>query len=189
MNACEISFKQAISGPDKQEWENAICSEIRSLILNNTFDFVDRPTNGEVIKCRTVLRNKYGADGHLRRRKARIVAKGFTQRPGVDFFETFAPVARLSSLRLLVALAAKFNLRISQLDIETAYLNGKMDTEVFMEQPELLGEMLRRIASADANPEFSSWAHEMLKEMSGTAKVCKLNRALRLAPGRPSVAC
>lgn len=78
MNACEISFEQAIFGPDKQEWEDAICSEVRSLILNDTFDFVERPTNGKVIKCRTVLRNKYGAVGQLKRRKARVVTKRFT---------------------------------------------------------------------------------------------------------------
>jgi hypothetical protein len=73
------------------------------------------------------------------------LAKGFTQRPGIDFHDTFAPVARLSSLRLLVALAARYNLKISQLDVTSAYLNGKIDTEVFMEKPALLKEMLQRI--------------------------------------------
>lgn len=66
------------------------------------------------------------------------MAKGFAQRPGIDFFETFAPVACLGSFRLMMALAAKFDLHISQLDVETAYLNGKIDTEIFMEKPELL---------------------------------------------------
>jgi hypothetical protein len=63
---------------------------------------------------RTVLRNKYASDGTLDRRKARVVAKGFTQRPGIDFHDTFAPVARLSSLRLLMALAAKYAARCNK---------------------------------------------------------------------------
>lgn len=77
-----------------------------------------------------------------------------------------------------MALATKFNLRISQFDVETTYLNGKIDTKVFREQPELLGEMLRRIASTDTNFELSRRPQEMLEEVSGTAKVCKLNKAL-----------
>lgn len=73
----------------------------------------------KVIKCRNVLRNKLGSDRNIERRKAQVVAKGFAQQPGIHFFETFAPVARLGSLRLLIALAAKLNLKISQLDVET----------------------------------------------------------------------
>jgi len=73
----------------------------------------------EANKCKTVLRNKYNVNGALDRRKARVVARGFAQCPGVYFFETFVPVARLGSFRLLIALAAKFDLKISQLDVET----------------------------------------------------------------------
>ena len=152
LNACEIPLQRALSGPDSDEWEDAIYEEIRSLMSNETFDLVDRPTNEKVIKCRTVLRNKYGPDEQLERRKARVVAKGFAQQPSLHFFETFAPVARLSSLRLLIALSVKFNLRINQLDIETAYLNADMDTLVYMEKPDLLEKMLQRIVREDNDP-------------------------------------
>lgn len=77
-----------------------------------------------------------------------------------------------------MAIAARFNLRISQLDIETAYLNGKMDTVVHMEEPELLEKMLRRIVSEDADPDLTQQANSMLKEMKGTPKICKLNKAI-----------
>lgn len=133
--------------PDrKNEWLDAVQSEVKSLIINDTFDVVSRPQNGKVIKCRTVLKNKFDANGVLKRRKARIVAKGCAQRPGIDFSGTFAPVARLSSLRLLMALAAKFDLTISQLDIETAYLNGNIDTDLYMELPDFLQNTLERMA-------------------------------------------
>lgn len=98
MNACEVSMERALSGSDSEEWEDAIYAEMKSLIANKTFDLMDRPPTGKVIKCRTILPNKYGPDRELNKRKARVVAKGFAQQPGIHFFETFAPVARLSSL-------------------------------------------------------------------------------------------
>lgn len=178
MNVCEIPLRQALEGSDSTEWEDAIYKEIKSLVSNETFDLVDRPTNEKVIKCRTVLRNKYGPDGELERRKARVVAKGFAQQPGLHFFETFAPVARLSSLRLLIALAVKFDLKVTQLDIETAYLNAKMDTVVYMEQPDLLKKMLKRIVQESCDSNLSRRAKKMLDKLDGTNKVCKLNKAL-----------
>jgi hypothetical protein len=114
MAASEIPFSEAIHGADKDEWKDAILSEIKSLVINDTWDVVDKPDHAKVVGCRTVLRNKYAADGTLDRRKARVVAKGFTQRPGIDFHDTFAPVARLSSLRLLMALAAKYAARCNK---------------------------------------------------------------------------
>ena len=124
MSAIEIPYHQAITGPEKAEWHDAIYAEIRSLIINDTFDIVPRPKDAKDIKCRTVLRNKYNASRYLDRRKARVVAKGYTQHYGVDFLETFAPVARFDSFRLLMALAAKFSLSVSQLDVGTAYREG-----------------------------------------------------------------
>lgn len=153
-------------------------SEIKSLVQNDTFDIIDRPADKKVIKCRTVLRNKYAADGSLSRRKARVVARGFAQRPGVDFFETFALVARLGSFRLLMALAARFDLRVSQLDIETAYLNGTIDTEILMEKPELLHEMLERMVTQEKNADVSKRTHSLLKKIEDPDTVCRLNKAI-----------
>lgn len=80
------------------------------------------------------MRTKLNAQGNIERRKARLVAKGFTQQPGVDFQETYAPVARLSSIRILVALAAELGLTLYQLDIVMAYINGDLHEEIFMDQ-------------------------------------------------------
>ena len=99
---------------------------------------LDHPDDRVIIGSRFVLRNKFKPDGTLERRKARLVARGFTQRPGIHFNETFAPVDRLSSIRLLVALAARNGMLIQQLDITTAYLNGVIEEEVLMEVPNLL---------------------------------------------------
>jgi len=178
MSACEVPFQQAISGPDKEEWYDAVYSEIRSLIQSDTFQIVPRPTNEKIIKCRTVLRNKYDIDGNISRRKARVVAKGYAQRPGIDFFETYAPVARIGSFRLLMALAAKYDLKVSQLDVETAYLNGKIDTKIYMEKPELLREILQKIAVRESDSRTLRQARSMIRKLEGSDTVCRLNKAI-----------
>ena len=99
-----------------------------------------------MVGCRTVLTNKVNADRTLSKRKARIVAKGYSHLPGVDFVETFSPVARLDSTRLLLAVAAEKDMRIGQLDITSACLNGNLNEEVYMEIPNLAHECLKDIA-------------------------------------------
>jgi len=95
-----------------------------------------------------------------------------------DFFETFTPVTRLGSFQLLIAIAAKFDLRISQLDVETVYLNGKIDVETFMETPELLREMLERMIIQEDNAEILKRVRVMLKKIQESDTVCRLNKAL-----------
>lgn len=178
MIASEIPFFQAVSGPDSNEWRDAIYAEIKSLVGNETWTLVDRPSGEKVIGCRTVLRNKYKADGKLERRKARVVAKGFSQRPGVDFHDTFAPVARIGSLRTLVAIAVEQDMEIAQIDVTTAYLNGTMDTTVYIEKPDMLQEMLERIISTERDTELIARADEMLSTLKEGDKVCRLNKSL-----------
>lgn len=134
----EISVSDALEGEHELEWKYAIKSEIANLIRNETFKIVERPEKQRVIGSRTVLTNKYKADGSLEKRKARVVARGFAQRPGVDFNETFAPVARLETIRLLLALSVKMGMEIEQVDVTGAYLNGTLQEEIFMEMPDLL---------------------------------------------------
>jgi len=81
MSVFKILFIQAVTGSDGDEWRNALYDEIKSLVRNDTWMLVDKRNGNKVIGCRTVLRNKYKADGELERRKARIVAKGFAQHP------------------------------------------------------------------------------------------------------------
>lgn len=150
MFASEIPF----SVLNRDEWHDAIYDEVKSLAINDTWTLADRLDNERVIGCRTVLRNKYKANEKLERRKAHVVAKGFAQRLGIDYHDTFAPVARLSSPRMLMTVAVEWNMQISQVDITTAYLNvylnGIMETTVYMEKPELY-QMLERILVLEEN--------------------------------------
>lgn len=119
-----------------------LLDEVKELLMNDMWDLVERLKDGKVVKCRTVL-TKYGADGELEKRKAQIVARGFSQHHRIDFQDTFAIVAQLDSLRLLVTLSAQLEMSISQLNVTSAHLHGNMD--VYMELPEILDEMLTRI--------------------------------------------
>ena len=88
-----------------------------------------------ILKCRWILKTKRGPNGEVIKRKARLVVCGNRQRPGEDYDETFAPVAKFASIRLLLALAAKLDLEIHQMDVKSAFLNGDLDEEIYMESP------------------------------------------------------
>ena len=103
---------------------------------NNTWILSDLPPGCKSIGCRWIFRKKLKSDGTLDKYKARLVAKGFTQLKDIDYFDTFAPVARMTSIRLLIALAAIHSLVIHQMAVKTAILNGDLDEEVYMKQPE-----------------------------------------------------
>ncbi|KMQ86956.1 copia-like retrotransposable protein [Lasius niger] len=143
----EIFVMHAISGANSFEWKDAMASEVKFLIKNNTWSLVERSKDQRVIGSRFVLRNKYKSDGSIEKRKARIVARGFSQRPRINFHETFAPVARMSSIRAAVAVAAQKGMKLEQLDITTTYLNGDVE-EIFMEAPEYLEDILKHIDQA-----------------------------------------
>lgn len=130
-----ISLHDALSGPEKDQWYNAMQEELQSFRDNDTWELVDRPTAGTVVKNKWVFKKKCDSSGIVRYR-ARLVAKGFSQIKGMDYNETFSPVLRYSTLRLLFALSVKLDLRMNHLDVPTAFLNGNIDECVFMEIPE-----------------------------------------------------
>lgn len=119
--------------------------EIKVIFKNNTWDLVHRPEGSSVIGRWFILRNKYTSDGIAEKKKARIVAKSYSQQYGNNFHETYAPVARLSSLRTVIVLAAHQKMILQQFDITAAYLNGRFDETVLMEPPEWLEETLKFI--------------------------------------------
>lgn len=175
----EIPFKQAISSSDSSEWYEAMSQEIKSIIKNGTWLLTDRPKDKKIIGSRFVLTNKYNPDGTLTKRKARLVAQGYNQQPGIDFRQSFAPVARLGSIRLLTALAAKCNMQIRQFDIETAYLNGDLEEEVFLETPKDFKKLLSIILEEEEeDSNLKKECEEMLKELGSGDKVCLLKKAL-----------
>ena len=97
---------------------------MHSIMSNNTWILSDLPPGCKSIGCRWIFRKKLKSDGTLDKYKARLVAKGFTQLKDIDYFDTFAPVARMNSIRLLIDLAAIHSLVIHQMVVKTAYLNG-----------------------------------------------------------------
>ena len=103
---------------------------------HGTREVVPRPQDRKVVSSKWVYRVKYDADGNVSRYKARLVARGYTQVLGVDYSETFAPVTRLETLRLLFGLAVQKDWEVRQIDVKTAYLCGDLDEEIFMEPPE-----------------------------------------------------
>jgi hypothetical protein len=107
-----------------------------SLISNNTWKLVDLPPGCKTIGCKRVLRRKLKLDGTIEKFKARLVAKGFKQKEDIDFFDTFFPVTKITSIRLLIAIAAIYNLMIHQMDVKTTFLNGDLEEEIYMDQPE-----------------------------------------------------
>ncbi|KAG8485839.1 hypothetical protein CXB51_019238 [Gossypium anomalum] len=126
-------FKEAEA---HEGWKQAMCDEIAMIEKNQTWELVARPINRKVIGVKWVYRAKQNADGSLNKLKARLVVKGFSQKYGLDYLETFAPVARLDTIRLLVALAAQMEWKIHQLDVKSAFLNGFLEEEIYVEQPE-----------------------------------------------------
>ena len=109
--------------------------EMDTLIKMNCFELVDRPLDKPVIGCRWVYKVKKGKNGEVERFKARLVAQGFAQEYGVNFFETYAPVVKCSTLRLLMAIAVKCKFRVEQVDVKNAYINSDLKEEVYMKQP------------------------------------------------------
>lgn len=119
-----------------QHWMDAMQEELSMIEKNKTWELVDRPLNRKVIGVRWVFKTKLNPDGSVNKYKARLVVKGYAQVFGVDYSETFAPVARLDTVRLLLALAAQNSWKVFHLDVKSAFLNGVLHEEIFIEQPE-----------------------------------------------------
>ena len=125
------TFSQATKLP---EWQQAMAAEFEALMANGTWSLCPRPPNRKIIRNKWVYRLKQKADGSIDRHKARLVAKGFDQEDGIDYTETFNPVIKPTTIRVLLALAVQFSWSIRQLDVSNAFLHGSLLEEVFMEQ-------------------------------------------------------
>lgn len=131
----ELTVSEALKSIEGVQWRKAMDEEIESFRKNDVFELVDAPRGVTIVKSRWVFKRKVKSDNEVQYR-ARIVAKGFTQKFGLDYDETFSPVVRHSTLRLLFALSVKLGLNINQLDVKTAYLNGHLKEEIYMSAPE-----------------------------------------------------
>ena len=146
VRACRLaSSNLSIDGPSSHsaakrdihsaDWKAAEAAELASLSKNETWDLVPTPANTNIIDSRWVYTRKCNSDGSLGKFKARCVAKGYSQEPGSDFFETYAPTAKMDTIRFFLALSAHRSNTVHQMDVQTAFLNGPVDTELYMKLP------------------------------------------------------
>jgi hypothetical protein len=123
---------EALRDPD---WVNAMHEELNNFIQNEVWELVPRPKNYNVTGTKWVFRNKQNEDGIVVRNKARLVAQGFTQVEGLDLGETFAPIARVETIRILLAYACSHNVKLYKMDVKSTFLNGRISELVYVEQP------------------------------------------------------
>lgn len=129
------SFDEAIRSTDSHEWRKAMKKEYDSLTKLNTWTLTVLPEGRKTIKCRWVYKKKHNSKNQVERYRARLVAKGFSQKQGIDYTETFSPVVRMDTIRFLLAYAAKADLNMVHFDVTTAFLYGQLQETIYMDQP------------------------------------------------------
>ena len=138
------NYEEAMASPDNNMWKKAMDEEIKSLNENNTWILVDVPESERksvhVIGCKWIYKKKLTSTGEVERYKARLVAKGYSQQHGVDYHDTFAPVMKYKSMRIMLFIANRLGYELEQLDVVTAFLNGKLKEVVYMYQPQGYGK-------------------------------------------------
>ncbi|WJZ96169.1 hypothetical protein VitviT2T_014881 [Vitis vinifera] len=126
------SVQEALADP---RWKAAMNEEMKSLQKNETWELVECPPGKKPVGCRWIYTVKYKADGSIERFKARLVAKGYTQTYGIVYTETFAPVAKINTVRVLLSLAANPDWPLQQFDVKNVFLHGELSEEVYMDLP------------------------------------------------------
>ncbi|WJZ94687.1 hypothetical protein VitviT2T_013525 [Vitis vinifera] len=126
------SVQEALANP---RWKAAMNEEMKSLQKNETWELVKCPPGKKPVGCRWIYNVKYKADGSIERFKARLVVKGYTQTYGIDYTETFAPIAKINTVRVLLSLAANLDWPLQQFDVKNAFLHGELSEEVYMDLP------------------------------------------------------
>lgn len=129
-------FVQAVNSLNKQHWKRAVKEEIASLKENSTWSLVELPVDRKAISNLWIYRVKRNAKGGISRYKARLIIREFSQREGIDYNETFSPVARFDTIRTVLSIAANEELEIAQFNVKTAFLNGVICGDIYMNQPE-----------------------------------------------------
>ena len=129
------TMNQAKKRPDAVKWMKADQEEMDPLLEHDTWSLTKPALGRKVIGSKSVFKIKHDENGHAERYKCRLVAQGYKQAQGIDYHETFAPVARFGSIRTLLAIAAKRKMHVHQMDVHTAFLNGKLEEDIYMCQP------------------------------------------------------
>jgi hypothetical protein len=127
---------EAFASPNADDWKEGVRSEIDSILSNGTWELVDRPYDCKPVGCKWVFKNKLRPDGTINLYKAKLVAKGYTQKEGEDFFDTYSPVAILTTIHVLLSLAISHGLLVHQMDVKTTFLNEELKEKIYMTQPD-----------------------------------------------------
>ncbi|KAG8479441.1 hypothetical protein CXB51_029725 [Gossypium anomalum] len=131
-----VTYQEAMESLESDKWKSAMDEEMQSLRKNNTWELAQLPKGKRAIGCKWVFAKKDGSPSKKDvRYKARLVAKGYAQKEGIDYNDVFSPVVKHSSIRILLALVAQLNLELAQLDVNTAFLHGELEEEIYMTQP------------------------------------------------------
>jgi hypothetical protein len=126
------TFEEAVQ---KEQWKEAMTEEHQSIMKNEVWEIVPRAKEKSLVTSKWVYKIKHAADGSVDKYKARFIARGFSQKEGEDYDETFAPVARYTSIRAIISLDASMGWNLHQMDVKTTFLNGAIEEEVYIEQP------------------------------------------------------
>jgi hypothetical protein len=127
---------EAFASSDVDDWKEAVHSEMDSILSNGTWELVDQPYGCKLMGCKWVFKKKRSPDGTIDKYKTRLVAKGYTQKKGEDFSDTYSLVARLTTIRVLLSLTASHGLLVHQMGVKTAFLNRELEEEIYMTQPD-----------------------------------------------------
>ena len=131
-----LTYRDVMDDSDKDKWQDVMNQEIESMYSNSICELVDPPEDVKPIGCNCIFKRKRGIDRKVETFKARLVEKGYTQKEGVDYEETFLPVAMLKSIRILLSIATCLDYEIWKMDVKTAFLNGYLEEIIYMMQPE-----------------------------------------------------
>lgn len=129
------NYFEAMKSPDKDKWLVAMQEELKSMETNKTWELVPLPKGKKAIGTRWVFKIKRDENGKISRYRARLVAQGYSQKYGEDYDEVFAPTARITTFRMLLSIAAHFNMQVKHYDVKTAFLNGEIEEEIYLKQP------------------------------------------------------
>ena len=130
------TLKEAVTSLEALLWKEVINSEVESILSNHTWKLVDLPPGNKPLQCKWIFKRKMKADGAIDKYKAKLVVKGYKQQEGLDYFDTYSLVTRITSIRMLITIATVYKLEIHQMDVKTAFLNGDLEEEIYLEQPE-----------------------------------------------------
>ena len=127
------NYKEAISSSEGFLWKEAIKNKIDSILQNHTWELVDLQPKCKPLGSKWIFKRKMKEDGFIDKYKARLVIKGYSQQESLDYFDTYSPVMRINSIRVILAIATLRNLEVNQINVKTIFLNGDLDEEIYME--------------------------------------------------------